>query len=175
MKDGFIAVACATPALRLGDCHYNAEQTFTMMREAHKRGVKVLVLPELGLTGYTCGDLFYQNTLIRGAEEALATILEATAHNCYYSVLPAVYESVMKVKFSESLTDSAMFDLIRNSMCVDAAYAFNQQNAALSDMVYMLYRLDSGRFSSKLASLSKPLEKGMEKLNNTYRELAERE
>ena len=78
MKDGFISVACGTPKLRLADCHYNAEQTFTMMRDADKRGVKVLVLPELGLTGYSCGDLFYQNALLRGAEEALATVLEAT-------------------------------------------------------------------------------------------------
>ena len=78
MKDGFISVACGTPKLRLADCHYNAEQTFTMMRQAEKAGVKVLVLPELGLTGYSCGDLFYQDTLLRGAEEALATVLEAT-------------------------------------------------------------------------------------------------
>ena len=78
MKDGFVSVACGTPKLRLADCHYNAEQTFTMMRQAEKAGVKVLVLPELGLTGYTCGDLFYQDVLLRGAEEALATVLEAT-------------------------------------------------------------------------------------------------
>ena len=78
MKDGFISVACGTPKLRLADCDYNAEQTFTMMRQAEKAGVKVLVLPELGLTGYTCGDLFYQDTLLRGAEQALATVLEAT-------------------------------------------------------------------------------------------------
>ncbi|MGM9565000.1 nitrilase-related carbon-nitrogen hydrolase, partial [Evtepia sp.] len=78
MKDGFISVACGTPKLRLADCHYNAEQTFTMMRQAEKAGVKVLVLPELGLTGYSCGDLFYQETLLRGAQEALSTVLEAT-------------------------------------------------------------------------------------------------
>ena len=78
MKDGFISVACGRPDLRLADCHYNAEQTFTIMRAAEKAGVKVLVLPELGLTGYTCGDLFFQETLLRGAEEALATVLEAT-------------------------------------------------------------------------------------------------
>ncbi|SFP76747.1 NAD+ synthase (glutamine-hydrolysing) [Oscillibacter sp. PC13] len=78
MKDGFISVACGSPKLRLADCDYNAEQTFTMMRQAEKAGVKVLVLPELGLTGYTCGDLFYQDTLLRGAEQALATVLEAT-------------------------------------------------------------------------------------------------
>ena len=78
MRDGFISVACGTPMLRLADCRYNAEQTFIMMRQAEKAGVKVLVLPELGLTGYTCGDLFYQDTLLRGAEEALSTVLAAT-------------------------------------------------------------------------------------------------
>jgi len=78
MRDGFISVACGTPKLRLADCRYNAEQTFAMMRAAEKAGVKVLVLPELGLTGYTCGDLFYQEALLRGAEQALATVLEAT-------------------------------------------------------------------------------------------------
>ena len=78
MKHGFISVACGTPNLRLADCHYNAEQTFLMMREAENRGVKVLVLPELGITGYTCGDLWNLSPLITGAEEALATVLEAT-------------------------------------------------------------------------------------------------
>ena len=78
MRDGFITVACGTPKLRLADCDYNAEQTFTLMRKAEKAGAKVLVLPELGLTGYTCGDLFYQDTLLRSAEEALSTVLAAT-------------------------------------------------------------------------------------------------
>ena len=78
MRDGFVSVACGAPKLRLADCHYNAEQTFTIMRKAEQAGVKVLVLPELGLTGYTCGDLFYQDLLLRGAEDALATVLEAT-------------------------------------------------------------------------------------------------
>ena len=78
MRDGFISVACGAPKLRLADCDYNAEQTFGMMRSAEQAGVKVLVLPELGLTGYTCGDLFFQDTLLRGAEQALATVLAAT-------------------------------------------------------------------------------------------------
>ncbi len=78
MRDGFIPVGCGTPSLRLADCDYNAEQTFLMMRKAEKAGVKVLVLPELGLTGYSCGDLFYQDALLRGAKQALSTVLEAT-------------------------------------------------------------------------------------------------
>ena len=78
MKDGFITVAAGTPKIRVADCRYNAEQIFTLMREADKQGVKVLALPELCLTGYTCGDLFLQETLLNGAEEGLRTILEAT-------------------------------------------------------------------------------------------------
>ena len=78
MKDGFVKVAAGTPKIRVADCRYNAEQIFTLMREADKQGVKVLALPELCLTGYTCADLFLQDTLLRGAEEGLGTILEAT-------------------------------------------------------------------------------------------------
>ena len=78
MRDGFISVAAGTPKIRVADCRYNAEQIFTLMREADKQGVKVLVLPELCLTSYTCGDLFLQDTLLQGAEEGLQTILEAT-------------------------------------------------------------------------------------------------
>ena len=78
MKDGFICVAAGTPKIRVADCRYNAEQIFTMMREADKQGVRILALPELCLTGYTCGDLFLHDTLLNGAEEGLRTILEAT-------------------------------------------------------------------------------------------------
>ena len=69
MRDGFVKVAAGTPKIRVADCRYNAEQIFTLMREADKQGVKVLALPELCLTGYTCADLFLQPTLLRGAEE----------------------------------------------------------------------------------------------------------
>ena len=80
MRDGFIKVAAGTPQIRVADCRYNAEQIFTMMRDADQQGVRVLCLPELCLTGSTCGDLFLHDTLLQGAEEGLATILEATKH-----------------------------------------------------------------------------------------------
>lgn len=74
MRDGFIKVAAGTPRIRVADCHYNAEQIFTMMREADQQGVPgAMPCPELCLTGYTCGDLFLQDTLLRGAEEGLNT------------------------------------------------------------------------------------------------------
>ena len=80
MRDGFIKVAAATPAIRVADCDYNAGQIVALMGQAAEQGVKVVCFPELCVTGYTCGDLFLQDTLLRGAEAALKTILEQTAH-----------------------------------------------------------------------------------------------
>ena len=78
MRDGFIKVAAGTPKIKVADCAQNAKEIIALMREAAAQGVKVLALPELCLTGYTCGDLFLQPTLLQGAENALGTILEAT-------------------------------------------------------------------------------------------------
>ena len=71
-------VAAGTPKIRVADCEYNAGQIITLMKEAAAQGVKVLALPELCVTGYTCGDLFLQDTLLDGAERALGRILEET-------------------------------------------------------------------------------------------------
>ena len=78
MRDGFVKIAAGTPEVRVADCVYNGEQCIRLIREAQAQGVKVLCLPELCLTGYTCGDLFLQDALLRGAEEALRAVLEAT-------------------------------------------------------------------------------------------------
>ncbi len=78
MRDGFIKVAAGTPKIRVADCDYNAGQIIVLMKEAAGQGVKVLALPELCVTGYTCGDLFLQDTLLEGAEKALCRILEET-------------------------------------------------------------------------------------------------
>ena len=78
MKDGFIRVAAATPDLKVADPVFNREQTWKMMQEAASRDVKILVFPELGLTGYTCSDLFLQDTLIDQAKEELLWLLDAS-------------------------------------------------------------------------------------------------
>ncbi len=79
MRDGFVKVAAGTPRIRVADCEYNAGQIIALMKEAAAQGVKVLALPELCVTGYTCGDLFLQPTLLDGAERALEHILVETA------------------------------------------------------------------------------------------------
>ena len=78
MFNGFIRVAAATPKIRVADPAYNAEQVIRLMKEGEKLQVKLMVFPELCLTGYTCQDLFLQFPLIRRAKEALAAVIEAS-------------------------------------------------------------------------------------------------
>ncbi len=79
MNDGFLKVGAATPEIRVADCRYNTERIIAAIREAAEKGVKLLALPELCVTGYTCGDLFFQGTLLNAAEEALERIVSETA------------------------------------------------------------------------------------------------
>lgn len=78
MKDGFLRVATASPALRVADCVYNTRQIIETMQQYAKAGTQLLCLPELCLTGYTCSDLFLQETLRRGAEAGLEQIIAAS-------------------------------------------------------------------------------------------------
>lgn len=74
MRDGFIKVAAVTPKVRVADTVYNAKKICEGIRGAAEQGAKVIVLPELSVTGYTCGDLFLQETLLVGALAALEEI-----------------------------------------------------------------------------------------------------
>jgi NAD+ synthase (glutamine-hydrolysing) len=76
---GFLRVAAASPLLRVADCAFNVEHILGVMRQAESENVAVLVFPELALTGYTCGDLFHQPVLQRGAVEALEQLRQAGA------------------------------------------------------------------------------------------------
>ncbi len=72
---GFLRVAAACPELRVADCPFNADRTLALMARAEGQGVNLLVFPECGLTGYTCGDLFHLQTLQRAAEVALEKVV----------------------------------------------------------------------------------------------------
>ena len=78
MKHGYIRVAAATPVIRVADCEYNADKIMHLIDEAESRGNKLIIFPELSITGYTCGDLFLQDILLRGAQESVKVIAEHT-------------------------------------------------------------------------------------------------
>lgn len=106
MKDGFIKVAAVTPELKVGDVEYNVTQMIQEMDKAYEQGARLLVFPELCLTGYTCSDLFLQDTLLDGVLEGLGKICRASVQknmlivvgcpyflrNSLYNVAVVIYE-----------------------------------------------------------------------------------
>lgn len=78
MKDGFITVATATPQVAVADCEANAQAILACINEMAAAHAKVMVLPELCITGYTCNDLFWQTKLLDEAEAALSVIAEGS-------------------------------------------------------------------------------------------------
>ena len=78
MRDGFIKVAAATPDIRVADVTFNTQQICRMIDETSKKGAKIVVFPELCITGYTCGDLFNQDILLEKAKEGLLKVAAYT-------------------------------------------------------------------------------------------------
>jgi NAD+ synthase (glutamine-hydrolysing) len=75
---GFARVAVATPSVRVGDPAYNLDATETLMRRAAREKALLAVFPELGLSAYSCDDLFHQQALIDASAAALETLLRRT-------------------------------------------------------------------------------------------------
>src|SRR3954466_7875804 len=75
---GFVRLAVATPLVRVGDPQYNLEATLELMQRAAREKVLLAVFPELGLSAYSCEDLFHQQALLQGVEAALQELLAKT-------------------------------------------------------------------------------------------------
>lgn len=95
MKHGFLKVACATPKIKVADCTHNVNEMISIARDANKEHVKVLVFPELCITAYTCGDMFFSNVLLDSSHKALQKYIEQTANLDMVSIvgLPMFYEN----------------------------------------------------------------------------------
>lgn len=78
MKYGFVTVASAIPSVKVADCKYNTTETIRLIDEADGKGVEIVVFPELGITSYSCQDLFHQQLLLVEAEKSVERIVEHT-------------------------------------------------------------------------------------------------
>ena len=76
---GIVKIACISPEVRVGDTTFNANDIISRAKEAYKSGVRIALFPELCLTGYTCGDLFFQEMLRNAALDALNKVCRETA------------------------------------------------------------------------------------------------
>ena len=90
---GYLRVAAAAPKVELGDCMGNAGHIIEYIGKAAEAEAAIAVFPELSVTGYTCGDLFYQEKLLKSAENAVRRIAAATAGTKTVAVigLPVAY------------------------------------------------------------------------------------
>ncbi len=75
---GFIRVGSALPKCKLADCTYNKDKVIQILQQASEKQIQVLVFPELSITTYSCGDLFFQSSLLSHAKEGLASIVTAS-------------------------------------------------------------------------------------------------
>ncbi len=73
---GFFRVAACSPKVRVADCDYNTNEIKSMIEEAEKENVQVVCFPELSITSYTCGDLFFQSALLRTALDSLLSLVD---------------------------------------------------------------------------------------------------
>jgi NAD+ synthase (glutamine-hydrolysing) len=81
MKDGFVKCAVASASVRVADTMYNTASIISLMRSAVQQGVRLLVLPELVTTAYTCADLFLQKSLQKGAVDAIANVVDESRNS----------------------------------------------------------------------------------------------
>ena len=75
----FIRIACAVPAVKVGDVKKNTEDIISFMEKADAQNVDLLIFPELAMTGYSCGDLFLQNSLWNAVKAGLKQIIDCSA------------------------------------------------------------------------------------------------
>ena len=97
MQHGYIKVAAAIPAVKVADCHFNVQQTEAQILQAEEQGAEIVVFPELGITGYTCQDLFAQQLLIEQAEVAVRSLVANTKALDVISVVgvPVAVDSIL--------------------------------------------------------------------------------
>ena len=79
MRQGYVKVAAVTPKVQVADTEYNGQQIRTLMKETTEHGAKIVVFPELCITGYSCGDLFLQEKLLQEARKELFTIAKESS------------------------------------------------------------------------------------------------
>lgn len=97
MKDGYVRVEVVTPDIKVADCIFNTEQICSRIDKAYDAQVSVIVFPEMCITGYTCNDLFLQDTLLSDAQKSLAMITEYTKGKNMLTVVGLPFEYCNKL------------------------------------------------------------------------------
>lgn len=103
--------------------------------------------------------------------DTIATVMEAMGYNCVKDVLPKAYETALKVRFSDSPEDAQVYEIIRDTLCVDIGYALAAKVGSLRPMLYALVEMNSGNIASNFQQNSKVLSKSIDQVNKVFREM----
>ena len=165
MKHGFIKTATVSPELRVADTVYNAEKIIQAIRLANEESVSLLVFPELCVTGYTCGDLFGQRTLLEAAKKAVLKIAEATKdipmlifigapirnNNKVYDTAIAIYDGeilgMVPKKNLANYGESYEARQFSADECWDEVYALDEETAVPFSTKIIFYAPDIPEFT----------------------------
>lgn len=120
MKYGFIKVAAAIPEVRVADCAFNTSKIKELIFKADAEGVEVVCFPELSITSYSCGDLFFQKQLLDNAENALEKLIEDTAELNIFSIVG------MPVKIDNQLYNAGV--IIKSGKILGVSLKINLPN-----------------------------------------------
>lgn len=113
MQYGFVKVAALAPKINVADTKHNAEEIIRLMKDAWQNGARILVFPELCITGYTCSDLFLQELLLREAKDALQKIVKASAgmDGLFFVGLPLEVQGKL-YNVAAAFSDGALLGLV---------------------------------------------------------------
>ncbi len=144
MKHGFIKVAAAAPVIKVADTDYNASLVIEAIRNADENGIRLLVFPELTLTGCCCYDLLGHRVLVNGAEQSLAKVIDASKGtdvlafvglpfalgSRIYSCAAAVYNGMLLGMVPRTNVSGSVFSALHGSRSVTVAGRYTTELSA---------------------------------------------
>ena len=136
-----IRLTVAIPSVRVADPAFNGEQTLALIRRAADRKAALVLFPELGLSAYTCDDLFQQRVVLDGCVAALEKIIEATRH------LPIVSVIGLPLEVGNLLFNCAAV------ISFSAARFFNRTSSAPNEIRILFSCTSSSTYSSRFLRL----------------------
>lgn len=151
MEHGFIKVAAVTPKIRVADTVYNAGQICGSMDEAVENGAKIIVFPELCITGYTCNDLFLQALLLEKAKEALFQVAGHTKGKdaLVFAGLPAVRDNKL-YNAAAALYDGKILGLVPKANIPSYAEFYEGRHFTPGNGEPVEYVLHSGKEEARI-------------------------
>jgi NAD+ synthase (glutamine-hydrolysing) len=162
-------MAAAIPEVRVADCEFNVQQIKSLIYQAHNQGVQIICFPELSLTAYTCGDLFFQQTLLREVEKALTNLLDETkdleicfivgapmelnsklyncAFVCYGGFIVGIIPKVFLPNYSE-FYEKRWFEPYLSEEVIDITYGYQFRSIPFG--TNLLFYIEDKRFSVEI-------------------------